>query len=74
MRPVAGEVLTGQTRQIVEHWRSGIIAGISHLARHSRTLGDAIAFAAVMNETIKPFLEAKKNPVGPYAESQQAEP
>ena len=34
---MAGEVLAGQTRQIVEHWRSGIIAGIPNLARHSRT-------------------------------------
>lgn len=34
---MAGEVLAGQTKQIVEHWRSGIIAGIPHLARHSRT-------------------------------------
>jgi hypothetical protein len=32
----AGQVLGDQTKQIVEHWRSGIIAGISHLARHSR--------------------------------------
>jgi Protoglobin len=40
---LAGTVLTGQTKQIVEHWRSGIIAGIPHLARHSRTLdGDPI--------------------------------
>jgi hypothetical protein len=34
---LAGQVLTGQTQQIVAHWRSGIIAGIPHLARHSRT-------------------------------------
>ncbi len=34
---LAGEVVTGQTKQIVEHWRSGIIASIPHLARHSRT-------------------------------------
>ena len=34
----AGEVLDGHTKQIVEHWRSGIIAGIPNLARHSRTL------------------------------------
>jgi len=34
---LAGEVLRDQTRQIVEHWRSGIIAGIPNLARHSRT-------------------------------------
>jgi hypothetical protein len=34
---LAGEVLAGQTKQIVEHWRSGIIASIPHLARHSRT-------------------------------------
>ncbi|WP_263355953.1 protoglobin domain-containing protein [Acidicapsa ligni] len=34
---LAGEVLGDQTRQIVEHWRSGIIAGIPNLARHSRT-------------------------------------
>lgn len=118
---LAGEVLAGQTSQIVQHWRSGIIAGIPHLARHSRTpegeplpdylaksnlrfeqwildtclrpydqdwlnyqyeialrhttlkknkvdgvrstpyvpLRDIIAFIAVMNETIKPYLAAK---------------
>jgi hypothetical protein len=33
----AGKVLDGQTSDIVEHWRSGIIAGIPNLARHSRT-------------------------------------
>src|ERR1700678_2395381 len=40
---LAGEVLADQTRQIVTHWRSGIIAGIPNLARHSRTPeGEAI--------------------------------
>jgi len=34
---LAGEVLTGQTQRVVEHWRSGIIACIPHLARHSRS-------------------------------------
>ena len=34
---MAGEVLGDQTKQIVEHWRSGIIASIPNLARHSRT-------------------------------------
>lgn len=34
---MAGEVLEGQTKQIVAHWRSGIIASIPNLARHSRT-------------------------------------
>jgi hypothetical protein len=34
---LAGEVLADQTSRIVEHWRSGIIAGIPNLARHSRT-------------------------------------
>jgi hypothetical protein len=34
---LAGEVLADQTEQIVQHWRSGIIASIPHLARHSRT-------------------------------------
>ena len=34
---LAGEVLGDQTKQIVEHWRSGIIASIPHLARHSRS-------------------------------------
>ena len=34
---MAGEVLTSQTQQIVAHWRSGIIANIPNLARHSRT-------------------------------------
>jgi len=32
----AGAVLRDQTQQIVEHWRSKIIASIPHLARHSR--------------------------------------
>ena len=40
---LAGGVLGDQTRQVVEHWRSKIIAGIPHLARHSRSLeGDAL--------------------------------
>ena len=40
---LAGEVLADQTKQIVSHWRSGIIAGIPNLARHSRTPeGEAI--------------------------------
>jgi hypothetical protein len=118
---LAGEVLADQTKQIVDHWRSGIIASIPNLARHSRTpegnaipeylaasnlrfrqwildtclrpydqdwinyqeeialrhtalkknhtegvrstpqvpLQDVIAFVAVMNETIKPYLTAK---------------
>jgi Protoglobin len=34
---LAGDVLSGQTKEIVEHWRSGIIAGTPNLARHSRT-------------------------------------
>ena len=34
---LAGEVLTGQTKEIVNHWRSGIIASIPNLARHSRS-------------------------------------
>ena len=34
---LAGEVLADQTREIVEHWRGGIIASIPNLARHSRT-------------------------------------
>ena len=120
---LAGAVLANQTRRIVEHWRSGIIANIPHLARHSRSidgsalpeylarsnlrfqqwildtclrpydqdwlnyqqeiglrhtslkknqvdgvrstpyvpLRDIIAFIAVMNETIKPYLAAKGN-------------
>jgi hypothetical protein len=118
---LAGEVLADQTGEIVDHWRSGIIAQIPNLARHSRTpegnpipeylaasnlrfeqwildtclrpynqdwinyqqeialrhttlkknkvdnvrstpyvpLRDIIAFVAVMNETIKPYLAAK---------------
>jgi hypothetical protein len=35
---LAGEVLADQTQQIVDQWRSGIIASIPHLARHSRSL------------------------------------
>lgn len=122
---LAGEVLADQTRQIVHHWRSVIIAGIPNLARHSRTpegdalpdylaksnlrfeqwildtcqrpydqdwinyqqeialrhtsvkknkvdgvrstsyvpLRDIIAFIAVMNETIKPYLAARGHSV-----------
>ena len=118
---LAGEVLADQTEKIVAQWRSGIIASIPHLARHSRTpeggpipeylaksnlrfqqwivdtctkpydqdwlnyqeeialrhtaakknqtdgvhstpyvpLSDIIAFVAVMNETIKPYLASK---------------
>ena len=116
-------MLADQTEQIVHQWRSGIIASIPNLARHSRTpdgkpipeylaksnlrfqqwiletflrsydkdwinyqqeialrntvvkknkadgvrstpsepLRDVIAFNAVMNETIKPYLAAKGN-------------
>lgn len=40
---LAGSVLTDQTKEIVDHWRSRIIAGIPNLARHSRSLeGEAI--------------------------------
>lgn len=122
---LAGEVLAGQTKQIVQHWRSGIIASIPNLARHSRTpegnaipeylaksnlrfeqwildtclrpydqdwinyqqeialrhttakknkvdgvpstpyvpLHDVIAFTAVMNQTIRPYLAARGNSV-----------
>lgn len=34
---MAGSVLEGRTKQVVDHWRSGIIASIPNLARHSRT-------------------------------------
>ena len=34
---MAGEVLAGQTKRVVDHWRSGIIASIPNLARHSRS-------------------------------------
>jgi len=34
---MAGEVLAGQTKQIVDHWRNGIIAGIPNLSRHTRS-------------------------------------
>lgn len=34
---LAGEVLKYQTRDIVHHWRDGIIAAIPNLARHSRS-------------------------------------
>jgi hypothetical protein len=122
---LAGEVLSDQTEQIVAHWRSGIIAKIPNLARHSHSpegdpiprylansnlrfqqwildtclrpydqdwinyqqeialrhtsakknkvddvrstsyvpLSDVLAFIAVMNETIKPYLAAKGHPV-----------
>jgi Protoglobin len=118
---LAGDVLEGQTKQIVDHWRNGIIASIPNLARHSQTpegdripeyvansgerfeqwildtcrrsydqdwlnyqmeiarrhtsamknkvdgvcstpyvpLRDILAFVAVINETIKPYLAAK---------------
>ena len=48
---LAGEVLEDQTKQIVDHWRGGIIAGIPNLARHSKTPeGDPIpAYLAASN-------------------------
>jgi hypothetical protein len=120
-RRMAGEVLSDQTRRLVDHWRREIIGNIPNLIRHSRTpdgerlpdyqiksglrfeqwvldtcfrpydqdwlnyqheialrhtslkknstdgvdstpyvpLRDIIAFVAVMNETIKPYLAAK---------------
>lgn len=120
---MAGEVLADQTKRIVEHWRSGIIASIPNLARHSRSpegnpipqylaqsnlrfeqwildtclrpygqdwlnyqqeialrhtslkknqtdgvrstthvpFSDIIAFVAVLNDTIKPYLASKGN-------------
>ena len=36
-RHMAGEVLSDQTKPLVDHWRRGIIAGIPNLIRHSRT-------------------------------------
>ena len=35
---LAGEVLASQTKEIVQHWRSGIIVNIPNLARHSQSL------------------------------------
>jgi Protoglobin len=35
---MAADVLKAQTRDIVQHWRGHIIAGIPNLARHSRAL------------------------------------
>ncbi|WP_266157046.1 protoglobin domain-containing protein [Dyella silvatica] len=35
---MAGDVLQAQVETIVNHWRANIIAGIPHLARHSRNL------------------------------------
>ena len=37
---IAGRVLEPRIREIVEHWRGEIIAGIPNLARHSRSLDD----------------------------------
>jgi hypothetical protein len=39
---LAGEVLADQTEKIVHHWRSGIIASIPHLAKHSRALDGSL--------------------------------
>jgi hypothetical protein len=38
-RQMAGEVLSDQTKPLVDHWRRGIIAGIPNLIRHSRNPG-----------------------------------
>jgi hypothetical protein len=131
---LAGEALAGQTKQLVDHWRNGIIAGIPNLARHSRTpegeaipdylaksglrfeqwildtclrpydqdwldyqqeiavrhtslkknkvdavrstpyvpLRDIVAFIAVMNETIKPYLAKKGHSVEDVGKMHQA--
>lgn len=40
---LAGQVLSDQTKQLVDHWRNKIIASIPNLSRHSRTPeGEAI--------------------------------
>ena len=36
-RHMAGDVLSDQTKPLVDHWRRGIIASIPNLIRHSRT-------------------------------------
>jgi hypothetical protein len=38
-RQMAGEVLSDQTRPLVDHWRREIIGAIPNLIRHSRTPG-----------------------------------
>src|SRR5271168_1580881 len=55
---LAGEVLADQTKQIVDHWRSGIIAGIPHLARHSRSPeGNAIPnYLAASNQRFQQWI------------------
>lgn len=56
---MAGAVLLPQARQIVQHWRNGIIAGIPHLARHSRSLsGEALpAYLAASNLRFERWIE-----------------
>ena len=55
---LAGAVLADQTKEIVDHWRSGIIAGIPHLARHSRTLeGEAIPAYLAKSESPLPAMD-----------------
>jgi hypothetical protein len=55
---LAGEVLEAQTKQIVDHWRNGIIASIPNLARHSRTPeGDPIPeYAANSGERFEQWI------------------
>ena len=38
-RHMAGEVLSDQTKPLVDHWRREIIGSIPNLIRHSRTPG-----------------------------------
>jgi hypothetical protein len=69
---LAGEVLADQTRQIVDHWRGRIIAGIPQpratlsLARRVRDSDYQQEIAlrhtrSKQNETIKPCLAAKRH-------------
>jgi hypothetical protein len=51
---MAGRVLADQTRQIVEHWRSGIIASIPNLARHSRT-ADGLGIPGYLEKSNRRF-------------------
>jgi hypothetical protein len=57
---MAGEVLDGQTKELVEKWR-GMIAKTPHLARHCvpGILRDVVAFTVVMNEAVRPFLTSE---------------
>jgi hypothetical protein len=50
---LAGEILADQTKQLIDHWRNRIIAGIPNLARHTRTPDGSLILKYAANSGLR---------------------